>query len=206
MALHPSILMSVQPTFHQFFCPFIHLSIPPSVRPTVLLATSLTMTFWPLRLAGHPRGERVWRRAQLMPHPPRSANDQWLTTNDWESWRRWFNFLLDKDAHSWTSDCCCVEGRRPAWTMWPVYIIQSAGALSSMLKWVCPLEAGRGFLLPDWVLHFWRHTTLPRSLFRIWRAPVTSCWVESSRRAGDRNEELGGRGLTPQTAVCCSVF
>lgn len=143
-------LATLRSIFQSVHYPSIY---PPSVRPSIhpsfpLPCNIIDHYLCPLRPPGYPRGERVRRRAQLMTRPPCLANDQWLTTNDWKSQRNWCNFLLDKDAHSWTSDCCCVGGRRPVWTMWPVYIIRSAGALSSILEWACPLKAGWGFLLP----------------------------------------------------------
>lgn len=194
----------------------VHLSNYPSVYPPVYLSVHpcfplpcniVDHDLWPLRPAGHPRGERVRWWAQLMPCPPQLANDQWLTTNDWKSRRRWCNFLLDKDAHSWTSDCCCMGGWRPVWTMWPVYIIRSAGALNSMPEWACTFEYGRGFLLPCWVSHsFTPHYMTQKSVW-IWRAAVNSCQVECSRFAGDKKGGLWiGRDLKTQTAVCCYMF
>lgn len=88
---------SVCPSFRPLVCPLYCPSISPSsihlfVLPSVVrlaflpnfLSRKLTNDFEPLRPAGYPRGERVWRRAHLMPRPLNLADDQWLTARDGE--------------------------------------------------------------------------------------------------------------------------
>lgn len=84
---------------------------------------SLTRDLWPLRPAGHPRGERVWSRPQLMSHPHLLMTNDGAADNVISCWT--------KVTQNGMPTVAVEEAEEPSglWrSMWPVYIIASVGA------------------------------------------------------------------------------